>query len=170
MVVTDLFGYREVDAGQCTYLAIDYSRGRKLDDVEDYVHEGGYPYKTVNLTDNDCQFLESERDFIATDPYCPTVVATPSNDTPLKVQSSDEFPTEKCVHVTLTSYEYLLKGRQLTGRCHNKHARASLTPLLNTSSLRLGRSKSRARPQKHTHRCRAGPHLVPGNLSSEMKA
>jgi hypothetical protein len=56
MIVINLYGWREAaDAGQCTYLAIDWSREGKPDDVEDYGYESGYPCKGVNLTKSKSQ-------------------------------------------------------------------------------------------------------------------
>jgi hypothetical protein len=45
--VTQMYG--DADARQCTYLTIDWSQGRKFDEVGDYDYEGGYPRKGINL-------------------------------------------------------------------------------------------------------------------------
>jgi hypothetical protein len=86
------------DVGHGTYLTVDWPRDVKPDNVEGYGHKGGYPRKGINLTTGIIQSEGKEtpkEEPITTDPYCPTVGTTPSDDTPLIAQSSEELPTEK---------------------------------------------------------------------------
>jgi hypothetical protein len=78
--------------GHGTYLTVDWSRDIKPDNVEDYGHKGGYPRKDINLTrviQSEASTVVCKRNpkggLITTDPYRPTVGATPSDDTPFKV-------------------------------------------------------------------------------------
>jgi hypothetical protein len=110
-IVFELHGCRVTDIEKCTCLAINWSRECKVDDIDSYGNKGGYPRKGVNLTKRKVSprcLRKSQRDVINSDPYCPTVGATPSDDTPLKFQSGDEFPAEKRnVEVIRTFVKYI---------------------------------------------------------------
>jgi hypothetical protein len=148
----------EADARQCTYLAIDWSQGRKFDEVNDYDYEGGYPRKGVNLNEEEESvpgIWGNLEEIPSSDPYGPTVLATPSDDTPLKVQGSEEFPTAKRNLVTIRSSS--------ERRCNTQEDAIRSMPELhhrhcwNTDRLELKHSKSTLglgaiMPQKHTHR------------------
>jgi hypothetical protein len=94
------YGWRNAHVrhrGHGTYLTVDWPRGIKCNHIEDYDEEGGYSGQRVNLTQGKRQSPAHEvipKMSIATNPYCPTVGATPSDDIPLKVESGEEFPSE----------------------------------------------------------------------------
>jgi hypothetical protein len=129
MIVIDLYGCMEAArAGKRTYLAIDWSRDRRPDDVEDYGYESGYPCKGVHLTKTKSQ--SGRLSETVTDPNWPTpVAAMPSDNTPLKVQSGEEFPPEMWNVGRVRVCIVVVKGRQHTRRRHKKHARALLPSL-----------------------------------------
>ena len=83
--------------GHRTHLTVYWDCGIKADHVENYGQKGGHARQGVNLQQGKVQssvvgWTVTKRD---TNPYCPSVRAMPSDDIPLIVKGSEEFPSRR---------------------------------------------------------------------------
>jgi hypothetical protein len=133
--------------------------------IQGYDDEGGRSHQGVNLTQGNRQSPAHEvipKRPVTTNPYCPTIGGMPSDDTPLKVQSGEELPTEK----QSSDVKRASRERQATHRKMPSKASQSFTNTTVEKRVHFGRSKSKVRPQKHTHRSPGTTQWDLGNLPS----